>query len=471
MKCRLLCSLLAAPLLFACSDDDGGSGTPDAGNSSPDAGRAATCPALGTELQAQTAPPRRGDMTFAYDAGCDRVFMFHGDNAEPMQCNPAASQFMDDGYTFDVNTQTWAEIDVQGPSRPLARARAVGAWDSTRNRFLLFGGRFRNEPSEPYTFLNDLWAFDPETRMWTELSAQTEGPGEPCGTGTTGRMNAVGAYDPKGDRFIVVGGGCLSASLTFPVTNNVSAFNLATETWENLWDDPNNGAPPRLFHSGALDTTRDRLYIFGGGGEDAFLNFDMRDMWYFDLNTSNWVSAPRLASCTDDSMCGGTACFIGPDRQTPGGLGLCSTPRARIKHTMAYDEARDQIVLFGGHDNAALGNDNDLWTFDPETREWTLRELGDVFSGEGATGFCVFPADFATVNITTPERRESHLFVVGGDRAIMYGGRSDCGLVNDTWILDMTNYTWTEVNPSFSGMTCYRSGRTDCAEPNARKCG
>ena len=455
----LLFGFLGVSVLGACSQDELSPSAPD-------------CRPLGETLQAQTAPPRRGDMAFGYDTQCNRVFMFHGDNAEPVQCGPAASRFLDDAYTFDVASGTWAAIDVQGTNRPLTRARAVGAWDSTRHRFLLFGGRFRDGTAGPYTYLNDLWAFDPQTRAWTELWPQTGGPGEPCGTGMNGRMNAVATYDPNGDRFIVMGGGCISNDFqTFPVSNDIWAFDLQTNQWRNLWNDPARGAPGRLFHAGALDTTRNRLYVFGGGQEDAFFAFDLRDMWYFDLDRLTWIREPRAATCTDDAECAPQTCFVGPDRRAGGGqLGLCNTPRARIKHVMAYDDIHDQIVLFAGHDNAALGNDNDLWTFNPDSRAWTLRNLGDVFNAP-AIGFCDFPTDFATVDPSTPERRESHLFVVAGGQAILYGGRSDCGLVNDTWTLDLSDYTWTEVNRSFSGMTCYRAGRTDCEQANARKCG
>jgi hypothetical protein len=137
---------------------------------------------------------------------------------------------------------------------------------------------------------------------------------------------------------------------------------------------------------------------------------------------------------------------------------------------MDYDEARNRIVLFAGHDNSSLGNNNDVWTLNLDTLVWERLPGGDVYN-RPQIAFCDFPADFATIDPAFPERRESHLFINMGERMLMYGGRTDCGLANDTWYLHLPDMTWENVNESFTGMTCFRSGRTDCNEPDARKCG
>src|SRR5687767_4718339 len=92
---RLLgCSLVAISLAACTTDnDDDDDGPVDAGDT-PDTGAEDTgvvdmgtitsqCEPLGPELQAGSAPLRRGDMAFAYDTNCDRVVMFFGDKAEP----------------------------------------------------------------------------------------------------------------------------------------------------------------------------------------------------------------------------------------------------------------------------------------------------------------------------------------------------------------------------------------------------
>lgn len=484
MLARLSRSVLPTLLLLtACSGEDelpdGGDGTTvDAGmvDSGPvDSGVPETCPPLGEVLQEGTAPTRRGDSAAGYDPECQRLFMFFGDAAEPQMCSPAPAMFLGDGYTYDVRLGTWAEIDVQGSERPLDRVRPSGAWDTSRGRFLVFGGRWRNGTSGPYTYLNDVWAFDPETRTWSELSPR-DAPGAPVP-----RMNTIVVYDEVGDRLLVFAGGRTSG-IEFAVDSETWAFELGTNTWRQIaegGDQPD----PRLFHMGALDTKRNRLWIFGGGGRDSFTSFEafFRDLWFLDLATETWTQIPEANVCRRDVNCGGAPCIDG----------LCNTPSRRIKGAMVYDEVRDQLVLFGGHDATALGNDNDLWTFDIDSGSWRREKVGDEFNpiecntdddcpstrtcGTGGIceqfGFCDFAADFATYDPDSPERRESHLFVSAQDKVLMYGGRTDCGLVNDTWYLDLTTGEWVELTPSFSGLTCWRAGRQDCADPDARKCG
>jgi N-acetylneuraminic acid mutarotase len=433
--------------MAACTsdkDDDDTGDPPDSGEP-PDAGDQDTgvvdmgtvtskCDPPGAELPAGMAPMRRGDMAFAYDTNCDRVIMFHGDEAEPLNCGFAGSAFITDGWVFDPARGTWAEIPDQAGDKPLPRARAGAVWDPNGNKMILFGGRWRPAGSTgAYTFLNDIWAYDPSNNTWELLGDQTT-PNAP-----SGRMNMVVVMDPERNRVLVHDGG-ITDFQTFTIDPGVWAFDLGGRTWTKQ---PITGPtpPPRLFHTAALDKMRSRLYIYGGGGEDAFTGPFYGDTWYLDLNALTWTQVTGSPA-----------------------------PEGRIKGVMDYDEARDRIVLFAGHDNSQLGNNNDLWVLTLDTLLWERRPGGDVFNRD-QFGFCDFPADFATVDDTFPERRESHVFVIHEDRAFMFGGRTDCGLANDTWYLHLPDTTWENVNESFTGMTCFRSGRTDCNDPQARKCG
>ena len=97
-------------------------------------------------------------------------------------------------------------------------------------------------------------------------------------------------------------------------------------------------------------------------------------------------------------------------------------PPARAGMGMAYDAAREQVVLFGGVD-CSLGNEfNDTWVWDGTT--WTQ----------------VFPA-------TSPSARESTMtYDAARGRIVLFGGRVNGIVLNDTWTWDGT--TWTEQHPS-----------------------
>lgn len=414
---------------------DLGIGMPDAGgdidSGLPDSGVDAG--PIDGGLPVGTAPIGRSDMAFATDPDTKRVYMIDGDKALPVQCNPSPSDFVEDAWVFDPATKQWASIDTSGSQdKPLVRVRASGAWDAMRKRVIVFGGRYRQGTTGAYTFLKDVWALDPSTGTWTQLSPENNMQGP------TGRMNATMVADPANDRVLIHAGGTTNG-LSFAVNNDTWAFNLSDNTWHQLGM---TGAPmPRIFHVSALDKMRKRLYVFSGAGADAFTAASFyQDMWYLDLTAGTWTQVP-----------------------TTNGF-----PNGKIKASLDYDGARDRLVFFGGHDSQDVSND--VWTFDLSALTWTRKIAGDRITGM-ATGQCMFPASFATIDPMSPERREAQLFSIVGDQAVTFSGETDCGISNDTWILDLTSMTWTQINSSFSGLTCPRSGRTDCNQPNAQLCG
>ncbi len=184
----------------------------------------------------------------------------------------------------------------------------------------------------------------------------------------------------------------------------------------------------------AIDLANNRLIVFSGGDEGAFQGPFLGDTWALDLNSDTWT---QLASPT--------------------------FPAPRIKGEMVWDQQGNRMILFAGHDDTALGNTNDLWTLDLATDTWTQVTAGDTLN-RPANGFCDFPHDFTTYDAASPERRESHLFANAGDKAIMYGGRTDCGLSKDTWELDFATLTWTMKNDSPVGITCLRTGSPTCVQ-------
>lgn len=433
--------LLASLLLGGCSSDADEpealiSTSSSSGSGGGGGGGLQACDPIGTPLLQGNAPTQRGDMATATQGSCHRVMMWFGDQAVPKMCNFPPSDFLADGYVYDAITGLWYSLNAIAESpAPIRRARARGVWDEKRDRFILFGGRFREGSSGAYTFLNDVWAFDPNTMSWSQLAPQGEAAGRP-----KGRMNFSLDADPTNDRMLLHGGGTTDFS-TFTIDSDTWAFDFETNSWQQLANaDPQ--PPARIFHGSAFDIARQQLYVFAGGSENAFLETTFkRDMWRLDLATQTWSAVQ----------------------------GAEPWPLGRIKTEMLYDGPRDRIVLFGGHNDSQLGNDNELWTFDLASQGWTLQKQGDVFNAP-ALGFCDFPANFANIDPASPERRESHLFERVGDGVILYGGRTDCGLAKDTWSLDMNTLEWTQKNESFVGMTCYRSGSLGCDDPNAKMC-
>ncbi|MBS1787904.1 MAG: putative Ig domain-containing protein [Acidobacteria bacterium] len=93
-------------------------------------------------------------------------------------------------------------------------------------------------------------------------------------------------------------------------------------------------------------------------------------------------------------------------------------PGPRGQHAMVYDAARNEIVLFGGFNQNFVGL-NDTWVYSCATHTWTQK----------------FPA-------TSPSIRHGHAMAYDPNKqlVVMYGGGSN---KQDTWTWDGTN--WVEI--------------------------
>src|SRR5439155_5081719 len=124
--------------------------------------------------------------------------------------------------------------------------------------------------------------------------------------------------------------------------------------------------------------------------------------------------------------------------------GLVLTPPARHHANMAYDSVRREIVLFGGDDSNGilLG---DTWTWDGA--QWNLQ-----------VPLAVPP---------TPRFRSAMDWDEATNTIIMFGGYDDMnGPLNDTWAWD--GRTWTQLNPTDSPAPRYGHGiATDAATGHA----
>jgi hypothetical protein len=172
------------------------------------------------------------------------------------------------------------------------------------------------------------------------------------------------------------------------------------------------------------------MVVWGGADETAFSN-DTRyfaDLWALDLESTSWTQLDT---------------------------GAGQAPNGRFWSQFVYDTEFRQYALFGGHDVGPTGNRNDTWLFDPEGSGWFRQYQGDLYNAP-ANGFCDFPPDFVRVDTTQPERRSSHTMVwsEGCGHALIFGGKTDCGAVDDVW--SFRDGVWTERTEATEGELCHR---------------
>jgi hypothetical protein len=203
------------------------------------------------------------------------------------------------GFSGDYLADTWEWdgtnwIEQNPATSPPARIEHSIFYDAVSGRVLMFGG------DDGVSRLGDTWAWD--GTGWTELSPVTS---------PSPRGACPMTYDSARRRGVLFGG------------TGESDVILA-DTWE--WDgtnwierSPASSPSPRLVHGMAYDAPRGRSLLFGGAFTDGFSVVPFDDTWAWD--GSDWVELFPAVS-----------------------------PSPRGRHLMAYDAARERILLFGGAD-------------------------------------------------------------------------------------------------------------------------
>lgn len=204
---------------------------------------------------------------------------------------------------WEFDGTRWSKPAAQGPG---ARDHHTMVYDIGRRRMVLFGGRVTRD-----RLGTDTWEYDGTT--W--LRFDVPGPG--------GRAHVPLAYDTGHQRVLLFGG----MDQQHRATSDLWAWNGAS--WQQQV--AGNGPPPRTHHRMAFDRRSGTLVVFGGlRGRAAY-----GDTWLWD--GVRWTEAPA---------------------QEDG-------PAKRSGHVMAWDPARERVVMFGGgdFDGKVSHHYDDLWSW------------------------------------------------------------------------------------------------------------
>ena len=269
-----------------------------------------------------------------------------------------------------------------------------------------------------------------ETYQWSHLAAPGPGPSPRWGAGI--------AIDPVRHRLLVSGGQTLSWDDTHSDTWALSLD--APAAWSELVHDVTR--PPIRGGAGdAYDASRHRMVVFGGADQNGgFRN----DTWVLDLSAS-----PAWSPLATD----------GP------------LPAGRYWHASAWDDARDQLVVFGGHGGDLNNPLADLWalSFAGATPTWSqITPLGPAPSGRflsqlvydsARDRFLLMFGDhepqvlgdvwelrlspapawrqLAPAGVPPSARgAEMCVYEPAHDRVLMFGGGNLNGLLDDLWALE-----------------------------------
>ena len=116
-----------------------------------------------------TSPPARGEIAnqFVYDSSHNRFVLFGGRCYENARCTYNTK--LDDTWVYDAGSNSWS--NVSSSVRPPARDQGHMFFDTLNNVMVLYGGTGASGT------LNDLWTFDLNTLQWTQQATPTTNPG------------------------------------------------------------------------------------------------------------------------------------------------------------------------------------------------------------------------------------------------------------------------------------------------------
>ena len=188
-----------------------------------------------------SGPTRRYGAAATYDSNRKKVVMFGG------KVSPSATAELAETWEWD-GTSWLQRLPTDSPGGLFSPTLA---FDSVRNRVVLFGGT----AGTAATVAAKTWEYDGTT--WSLLAS----------TGPSGRYGAIGGF--MRGKTVIFGGYDYS--------------NMFNDTWEwdgAVWTERLFSGPvpfSRFYASGAVDTDRGRLVMYGGGDVGSGVTY--KDVW------------------------------------------------------------------------------------------------------------------------------------------------------------------------------------------------
>lgn len=395
--------------------------------------------------------------------------------------------FLNDLWSYTPSSGNWAwmagsSTNFQAPvfgtkgvaaaqNSPGARRRA-GTWLDSSGKLWLMGG----EAVDAFGYvdlMNDLWCYDPATKLWTWVSGSssrgTDGVYGTKGTGSTsnfpgGRTAFFHWADSSGNLWLFGGSGYDSAG-NGGYLNDLWKYEIATGKW--TWVAGSNvvGGAPAYGTKGAGSTSnipgaRDsgvswtdssgNFWLFAGYGRDNNSNYDLlNDLWKYNPTNGQWTWVTGAKTIDQFGTYG-----------TKGTANASNTPGARAD-SIIWTDNNGVFWLFGGSGydtNSNYGEMNDFWKFDPSTSQWTWMSGVTTINSNG-----VYGTKGTVAGTNAPGSRHSgagwtdnvgNLYMFGGTGLDVNGTFDD---LNDVWKYNRSSgqWTWMAGNSTVGGSGVY----------------
>ena len=316
------------------------------------------------------------------------------------------------------NSGVWGTLGTPAPANIPGVRQSAATWTDPSGHFWLFGG-LGNDINWNGGDLNDLWEYNPAANLWTWVSGSST---LSCGSNGCSQPGVYG-------------------TLGTPAAGNTPGGRQQASTW--------------------IDSSGN-LWLFGGSGTDANGNQgDLNDLWMFNSSTSLWTwmgGSSTVGSNGGQSGVYGTLGTAAPGN-TPGGRTF----------GLSWTDKSGHFWLFGGsgYDSVSTnGALNDVWEFNPSTKEWTWMGGSKTAWSPGVYGTLGTPSagNIPGVRVTALSWTD------GGGNFWLFGGwgfdaNGQSGFLNDLWEFNPSTNQWTWISGSKS------VGSSPCENSNSALCG
>jgi len=315
---------------------------------------------------------------------------------------------------------------------------SAATWTDGGGHFWLFGGE-GNDANGNFGGLNDLWEFDPAVNEWTWMGGSNTVPSS-CAGSTTVSCGQPGVY----------------GSLGVAAATNIPGGRVGAATWTD-----SNG----------------NFWLFGGYGFDADQNAgELNDLWEFNFSAKEW--AWMAGSSTIGSNAGQPGVY-----GTLGSAAPANIPGGR-DNAAAWTDNSGSFWLFGGEGVDANGDFaqlDDVWEFDPTTKEWSWMGGSSTLPTACATAtnaHCGWPTVYGALGVAAPgigpgsrvapatwKDKDGNFWLFGGLDSIYWEER-DFSWVDqyDLWEFSPTTQQWAWMGGSTTATCSESTGETSCEQ-------
>ncbi len=313
-------------------------------------------------------PEGDGDPAFrfrhamAFDSVRDRVVLFGGAVSTTVgDCDGNGSRLCD--ATWEWDGASWARrlsAEAGDDTRPSRREGHAMAFDSARERVVLFGGIDGDRCKGPKFLCGDTWEWDGSG--WSRRPpADPEGDGDPVP-----RYHHSMAFDSVRGRIVLFGGEIWSMTGKDDCDGGGDKYCVGTWEWDGTsWyrpspEDPEgDGNPsPRADHATVFDSARGQVVLFGG----------------VNRVSEDGCDAGGAPTCGATWLWDGTS-WARPTHGDPDNDG---EPAPSTEARMAFDADRQRVILLDHHDGAL-----ETWQWDGLS--WSDLQVLGTGAGEHPT--------------------------------------------------------------------------------------